>query len=273
MTTSTPMQENSLLLAEYALGVLDSDARARVAQQVQENAVMAAELALWYERLMPLAEDISPVAPAPELWQRIQVELGFSHRQTSFSARRPSALWDNVRFWRWLGVGASVGFATLALACVAVVSLLVTNGSNGPAGAGGSGGLRGWIASLLPSQLPAPAPTAQGYRFASLAQPSGTVSWTATLDAAQARMLVVPAAASQIAADRSAELWLVPEHGKPMPLGILTGQHAVIVLLTDTVMQAINGGATLAVSVEPVGGSRTGQPTGPIVAQGAIRGA
>lgn len=267
MTTSSHTEEHSLLLAEYALGVLDGDMRTRVAQQVQENAAMAAELALWQQRLIPLAEDVPPVAPAPEVWQRIQAELGFTPARTSVSPRRATPLWDNVRFWRWLGLGASVGFAALA---VGFVAILVPSGRAGP---NESGGVRGWLSSLRPTELPAPAPVAQGYQFASLAQATGTVSWTATLDAGQARMLVVPAAPNQVGADRSAELWLVPQHGKPIALGLLTGQHAVIVLLSDTVMQAMNGAASLAVSVEPVGGSRTGQPTGPIVAQGAIRGA
>lgn len=274
MTTSTYPEEHSLLIAEYALGVLDSDTRAKVAQQVAENAAMAAELAVWQQRLLPLAEDIAPLAPPPEVWLRIQTELGFDARRPASSASHRTSLWDSVRFWRWLGLGASVGFAALAASVVAFLVTDQAGGPNGNAGASGSGGVGGWIASLRPSQLPAPAPAAQGYQFASLTQASGTVSWTATLDAGQARMLVVPAAAtSQLAADRSAELWLVPQHGKPIALGLLTSQHAVIVLLSDTVMQAMNGSASLAVSAEPVGGSRTGQPTGPIVAQGAIRGA
>jgi len=273
MTTAANTEEHNLLLAEYALGVLDRETRGRVARQVQENAAMAVELALWQQLLEPLADDVPPVAPRPEVWQRIQGELGFFAQRTMRPARRPAGLWDNLRFWRWLGLGATAGFAVLAVASVAFMAIFVSTMSSEPSGPAGTSGVRGWIASLQPSRLPSTPPVVQGYRFANLMQPSGAIGWTATMDAAQARMIVVPAAVSQVAANRSAELWLVPEHGKPVALGLLAGQHAVIVLLSDAVMQAMSGAANLAVSIEPVGGSRTGQPTGPIVAQGAIRAA
>ncbi|TIW60287.1 MAG: anti-sigma factor, partial [Mesorhizobium sp.] len=42
--------------------------------------------------------------------------------------------------------------------------------------------------------------------------------------------------------------------------------------VTPAVEQKLAQGAVLAVSVEPIGGSPTGQPTGPVVAAGDLKG-
>ena len=286
MTITSDDDEHGLLLAEYALGVLEGEARTRIQQEIENNPSMAAAVAHWQERLQPLAEDIAPVTPAPEVWQRIQNTLGFNERTvvaTRVAAtRRPEGtrgFWEDVRFWRWLGLGAGTGFAALAACFAFVIFVMSQNAPNG------GHGLMAWVdLSRAPSPAVPPAASAQGYQFASLVQSSGTTVWTATLDAAQARMIVVPvvpvvpAAAvaanpSQVPKDRSAELWLVPAQGKPIALGLLSDKHPVVVLLSEKAMAALSANVSLAVSVEPEGGSRTGQPTGPIVAHGAVRSA
>ena len=40
--------------------------------------------------------------------------------------------------------------------------------------------------------------------------------------------------------------------------------------LADTVAKLLQQGATIAISVEPPGGSPTGAPTGPVVASGSL---
>jgi anti-sigma-K factor RskA len=43
--------------------------------------------------------------------------------------------------------------------------------------------------------------------------------------------------------------------------------------LADALAELMQEGATVAISVEPRGGSPTGSPTGPVVASGALRSA
>jgi len=64
--------------------------------------------------------------------------------------------------------------------------------------------------------------------------------------------------------DRSLELWAVPSGAAPRSLGILPAGGAVVALKG----QVLAGADTLAVTVEPAGGSPTGAPTGPIVYAG-----
>jgi len=80
---------------------------------------------------------------------------------------------------------------------------------------------------------------------------------------------VVPAA---FAADatRVPELWLIPADGKPRPLGILRADRAVTITIPPALVPHATSNAVLAVSLEPQGGSPTGQPTGPVIATGKL---
>ena len=65
------------------------------------------------------------------------------------------------------------------------------------------------------------------------------------------------------------ELWGIAPHAKrPVPLGVIptNGQMQLAVL-----PKGVGAGATLAISIEPPGGSPTGLPTGPVVFAGLLR--
>jgi anti-sigma-K factor RskA len=89
----------------------------------------------------------------------------------------------------------------------------------------------------------------------------------------QASMVIVPATPVAIAADRSAELWLVPPGEKPISLGVIAPNKPITMHLRPDLLTRLSAKALLAVSNEPLGGSPTGQATGPIIAKGAISGA
>lgn len=66
------------------------------------------------------------------------------------------------------------------------------------------------------------------------------------------------------------ELWLVPGSGMTRSLGIFQpGENGELVIPADLRSQVADG-ATLAVSLEPFGGSPTGQATGPVIASGPL---
>jgi len=76
--------------------------------------------------------------------------------------------------------------------------------------------------------------------------------------------LVTPRAV-QLPAGKTAELWLITPGHAPVALGLLDPAHS------RTLASLANaGGAELAVSLEPPGGSPTGLPTGPVVAESII---
>lgn len=76
--------------------------------------------------------------------------------------------------------------------------------------------------------------------------------------------------ASLADAKRTAELWVIPAGGTPHSLGLLASRGGTTLTLTADNRARLIAGATLAVSLEPLGGSPTGLPTGPVVATGAL---
>ncbi|WP_246792892.1 anti-sigma factor [Burkholderia perseverans] len=249
---NTPAHSDpELRCAEYALGVLDADARRALEHEAAADPSLAAMLARWQARFAPLAEDVLPIVPSPRVWTRIRRDLGFLPARDAAAARDgqrgAGGWWNHLGFWRWLGIGAS-------LATVALVAVTLTTARH---------------EATVPGTQTAARPGA-GYMVATIARPDGVAHWTATVDLRRAQMLVVPADKPTIAANRSTELWLIPPNAKPIPLGVFAADAPAAVALPPEIVAQLSARAVLAVSVEPVGGSPTGQPTGPVIATGTM---
>jgi anti-sigma-K factor RskA len=232
---NTPADESAddLRYAEYVLGVLEADERVAVEEELAASSAAAAAEMRWRERLLPLAEQVTPQAPPERLWLRIRARLEFD------SAGSGSGLWDNLRLWHWLSLGSGV---LLAGACAALVFMFMHR----------------------PAAPPIP------YMASTMTEHNGQVGWTATMDIRQARMVVVPAAPQTVQSGRTPELWLIPSGGRPIAVGLISTHVPVTLALSANLVARLGPSARLAVSIEPRGGSPTGQPTGPVVAAGAI---
>ena len=237
---NTPVRENDedLRYAEYVLGVLDVDARAAVAQDIESSPAAAAAVAVWERNLLPMADEVVDVAPAPYLWARIRDALRLSAPARETPRK---SLWNNLPLWHWIGIGASA---------VAVASLM--------------------IIMTPPRPSPAPVAVSAGYMVSSIQQDNGVTGWTATMDLQNARMVVVPAAPAALAQGRAPELWLIPAGQKPISVGMILPDKPTTLTLDPVLLSRLGPTSALAVSVEPIGGSPTGQPTGPVIAKGAI---
>jgi anti-sigma-K factor RskA len=234
---NTPLHDDDpdLRYAEYVLGVLDADARAAVERDMTQSAAAAAQIALWRRRLLPLAAEIADLEPPARLWQRIRTELRLN---APVRPQRPAGLWDNLRLWHWLSLSAGA----IAAACIVALILVVR-------------------------QPVAPPIT---YMASTLAQKNGNVGWTATMDVRNAIMVIVPTAPQSLTAGRAPELWLIAKGEKPIAVGMISTRAPVTLPLGPALRTRIGPTAVLAVSVEPPGGSPTGQPTGAVIATGAI---
>ena len=83
---------------------------------------------------------------------------------------------------------------------------------------------------------------------------------------------VEPLALATVAPGHSLELWAVPADGKPISLGVIPAGGKGRVALSEKQHALLGKPIALAVSLEPEGGSPTGQPTGPVLYQGALAG-
>lgn len=81
---------------------------------------------------------------------------------------------------------------------------------------------------------------------------------------------VEPLTLAAVDADRSLELWAIPPDGKPISLGVIPLGGKGKVELSEAQQALIGKPIALAVSLEAKGGSPTGQPTGPVLYQGAL---
>ena len=66
------------------------------------------------------------------------------------------------------------------------------------------------------------------------------------------------------------ELWAIPAAGKPVHVALLPAAGEQTIVVSAEASRAVRSAAALAVSVEPPGGSPTGQPTGPVTHQGKL---
>ena len=220
------------LAAEYVLGTLRGRARERLRRWLRDDAALAREVAQWEAQLSPMAEALRPVAPPARVWQRIESRLE--------SAKKPFS------FWKALGLVGSG-----AVAALLVVAVLFRPG---PASLTGS-----YIAVLSDPKTNQPVLVASAER-------GGTVLRVNTLDPAIH------------VSGRSLELWALPPGAKPKSLGVLASTARGSLKLAAVADQTLGdvalrgkvlaGADTLAVTLEPVGGSPTGQPTGPVLYTG-----
>ena len=242
MNTPLEHEPEDLRYAEYVLGVLDADARAAVEREIAADPGAVVEVARWQRYLLPLAEDITPAAPPDYVWARIQHELGGDRAPSQHQPARVSRSkwWNSLSLWRGFAAGAA------AVAVAFIIAFLV-----------------------VPRSTVAPPIS---YMASTITQTDGRVGWTATMDLAHARMVVVPASPQAIPTNRAPELWLIPHGQKPIAVGMIAASGPTAIVLDKALLSKLGPTAALAVSVEPPGGSRTGQPTGPVIAKGSVSG-
>ncbi|HQT55268.1 MAG TPA: anti-sigma factor, partial [Phenylobacterium sp.] len=66
------------------------------------------------------------------------------------------------------------------------------------------------------------------------------------------------------------ELWLIPADGKPRSLGLIAPGTSKSLPMPEGLPALTTEGASIAVSVEPLGGSKENGPSGPVAAIGKL---
>jgi anti-sigma-K factor RskA len=94
---------------------------------------------------------------------------------------------------------------------------------------------------------------------ATISTPAGSQVWK--VDVYSGRLIVHAGQLPPHPTDRDFELWALPAGGKPVSLGLLPTAGTAKRNLTAVQQQALANASQVAVTVEPLGGSPTGQPT------------
>jgi anti-sigma-K factor RskA len=223
------------LAAEYVVGTLRGPARRRLEALAREDRELAEALSQWQAQLTPLADRVPAVEPPARVWSAIERRIGENRGQTTISAdpNGNSGL-SPILLWRAIGMLASGLAAVLAVAFLWFSPARDTD----PA----------FVAVLTASDsVP---------RMVVAMHPGGEM-----------RVRVVkPWAAAE---GKSLELWALPKNGAPRSLGLIANERDTRLRLAQSDPRLVAASA-LAVSLEPRGGSPTGQPTGPVLCSGVI---
>lgn len=214
------------IAAEYVLGTLDSGERAAVAARAQREPDLWARIGYWEGKLCPLTDLAAPVAPPAGLFDRIERGLAAPPADTD-----AVDLKRRVRRWRLTAFAASA-----AAACLAVV-LGVREASR---------------------------PSSEATYVAVFQENDAAPAFVLSIDLSS-RSLTLRAVGAQRQPGKSYQLWIASERLGPAPrsLGVVDNT-ALIASRALPYEPALVQAATFGVSLEPEGGSPTGQPTGPV---------
>lgn len=176
------------LAAEYVLGTLKGGARRRFERLLRDDAALRRTVAEWQERLMPMAEFSTAVAPRRQVWQAIERRLGLARGVAAWQFWRS----ESLTFWR------SLSLASLVLAAVLI----------------------GVLTSPL---LERP----QVDYLATLTDDKARTALLLTGDSRRQVLTVRLVDSAPVASDRVLQLWAVPRQGVPRSLGVLSGQGLI----------------------------------------------
>ena len=236
-------EDDDLRAAEYVLGTLDAGERAGFAERSAREPALLRLVDAWRGRLSPMADDIAPVPPPMHLWHLVRRRAGLDALE-----RMTVPLWERLAFWR------GVGFAGLATTAACVVAFLA-----------------------MPRIAPAPADANYALPHpvrlvSTLADGKGRTTFVAAIDEDACTIVLMPHD-RQPAPGQVPELWVIAGDGRPHSIGTGTDapqQAMVVPRALRTTLLGGDAGTTLAVSMEPPGGSPTGRPTGFIAGRGAL---
>lgn len=221
------------LAGEYVLGTLDAAERAAVEARRAREAQLDRAIRDWERRLAPLDASARPIDPSPELFERIESRIGNSEPVTA----QVIELKDRLKFWR----------RTAAITSAMAASLL---------------------AVVLVREM-TPPPKSRNL-VAVLQKDAQSPAFLVSVDVDNKFMTVRPVAAKH-EAGKSYELWLIHDSlGKPRSLGVVDDPSVIRPAQLAAYDKNVIENATLAISLEPEGGSPTGDPTGPVLFAGKM---
>jgi anti-sigma-K factor RskA len=293
------------LAAEYVLGTLRGPARRRLRSLLPAHPTLRRAVTRWRLRLMPLSISVPAVEPGPAVWAGIERRVFGA----SLPAARPEAAGSpphslDARLDTHPGGPASSSFEPTSQMHDSVDPAVARSsatpqpgrhpldtpqGHNShPAAIGGNAGkgrtgTRLWqclaglaslgalvLGLLLMEPVPVLAPLVivlQANHAASATLPY-PASFVASVSGDGRVLVLQPLDSVAINPRQTLELWALPPGGmgSPRSLGLVAAREAT----TVTGARLLSGTVGFAVSLEPAGGSSSGQPSGPILAIGKL---
>jgi len=216
-----------MLAAEFVLGTLPVEDRQRVQRLRTTHPELDAQILQWESRLSALNDEIEPVDPAPGLFARIERSID-QLEQASSQHNEVVRLRQQVSRWR------------LSTAATSIAAML-----------------------LIAVMMLEPTPTKSPY-VAVFQHNDEQPAFLLTVDLARKQLNIQPVTARP-AGNQSYQLWIKDDELGPTPrsVGVLNKHFEVDPAALTNYDAELLRRATFGISLEPRGGSPTGQPTGP----------
>jgi anti-sigma-K factor RskA len=263
--------------AEYVLGTLDADERAEADALRLVDASFAAKVLEWERRLGELNVLVAPVEPPAAVWDRIKAGLEGTGQVEQLRlpevpappVRQPAPSADIVdltqRMRRWRGLTVFTG--TLAACVVGLVLVREYRPDVLPPG---------WrqrpqvverviekpvqVVREVVRDAPRPAQFVAAFQ-----KDEQSPAFLMTVDIDKKTVTVRQVAADKLA-DKTYQLWIATAPGAaPRSLGLVENSEFTVRAALSDYDPAVISNATFGISLEPLGGSPTGAPTGPVI--------
>lgn len=222
---------DQVIAGEYVLGVLSLEERRNVEARMSRDSGFAAMVGRWSENLSSFNDEYDGATPRAGVYPRIEARLFPKAAGGGFRG-----IWSSVSLWRSL----------------TALSVILFGG-----------------ALLLQGQPFAPTAPSQPL-VAQMSGEGNAISLVASYESESGRLSVTPVAAGP-SDQKSLELWMISGNDPAVSLGVLPQSGEGEIEIPETMRSRIAAGVTLAVSLEPFGGSPTGTATGPVIAAGQTR--
>jgi len=234
------------LAAEHVLGLLEGDERGVAERLLASDAAFQALVEQWRRRFSEWDSTAATMPPDEALWHRIEGGLDAepqakpaqaTARPVAFAPPRSSpgllqGLWHSLSFWRAFGMAG----AAAALVLAAGMGFFAIKASRQPV-----------LVAVLMTETNQPGAVLRTF--------------------GDGRAELTPLGDMQIPHNHSIQVWTFPDPaGAPVSVGVV--QTARTVLLSLQNLPQPHSNQLVAISVEPLTGSPTGQPTGPVVRKG-----
>lgn len=244
-------QLRQMLAAEYVAGTLVGAARKRFERLLSTDAALRAEVNQWEQDLNDPSH-FDPVAPREVVWASIEHAIatqGRTSRVTSIDRAPETQSNGLLKIWATVATAASMVLA----------ALLVREHSQPPPE---PKTVERIVERVVERVVEVKVPTV--VYVSALKIPDEEGQWTVTVLPEEQAMKVIASAPAKLPKNKDYELWWVAEGGSVTSLGVLprdgSGKHAWPKSIK------LSGQGTVAVSMEPAGGSSDKHaPSGPVL--------
>lgn len=226
-----------LLCGEYVLGTMTGRVRRRFERLIDDRPYLQEAVSVWEQRLYPYSKNIPPQIPHHRVWKNIKREIVDSYNFRP-QENRVKGLWRKLFVWR------SIALSALSLCIVLFVQQYFLPQNNMP---------------LMPSYI------------AVLETGDKSPMFVATASRQASNLVIKRMDKAGMSKTNDLELWCyMKQSDKPWSMGVLARKEETVLPLTEHDWKMMAETRSLAISIEPMGGSPTGKPTGPVMYEGSV---